>query len=71
MRKKAISTILIICFCFFSTKTEAQNAESSRINAEAAAAGSYHATAISMVFWGVLLVAGMSVAAILISSHSE
>ena len=64
MRKKAISTILIICFCFFSTKTEAQNAES-------ATAGSYHATAISMVFWGVLLVAGMSVAAILISSHSE
>ena len=73
MRKK-ISIILIVCFSLFSTNIHAQNSESTRINAEAAKAGSSHATAISMLFWGVLIVAGMAVAAILIDSstaHSE
>jgi len=71
MRKKILSILLIVCFCVFSSNTFAQNAESNRINAEAAAAGSYHSTAISMVFWGVLLVAGMGVAAILIDSSTS
>lgn len=74
MRKKIISIILIICFSLFSTNIYAQNNESERIKADAAAAGSYHATAISMVFWGLLLVSGFAVAAILIdssTSHSQ
>ena len=71
MRKKLLSIFLIICFCLFSTNSFAQNEESSRINAEAAAAGSFHSTAISMVFWGVLLFAGMGVAAILIDSSTS
>lgn len=74
MRKKILSIFLIICFCLFSTNAHAQSKESTRINAEAASAGSFHSTAISMVFWGVLIVAGMAVAAILIdssTSHSE
>jgi len=71
MKKKYITTILIVCFSLFSSTTYSQN-ESERIKADAAAAGSYHATAVSMVFWGVLLVAGIAAAAILInSSHSE
>lgn len=71
MRKKLLSIFLITCFCLFSTNTFAQSIESSRINAEAASAGSYHSTAISMVFWGVLLVAGMGLAAILIDSSTS
>jgi len=71
MRKKLLSIFFIICFCVFSTNTFAQSSESNRINAEAASAGSYHSTAISMVFWGVLLVAGMGVAAILIDSSTS
>ncbi|NGX34471.1 MAG: hypothetical protein K1060chlam1_00824 [Candidatus Anoxychlamydiales bacterium] len=71
MRKKLLSIFLIICFCLFSTNTFAKSSESTRINAEAASAGSYHSTAISMVFWGVLLVAGMGLAAILIDSSTS
>ncbi|NGX50027.1 MAG: hypothetical protein K940chlam5_01637 [Candidatus Anoxychlamydiales bacterium] len=71
MRKKIVSIFLITCFCLFSANASAQSAESTRINAEAASAGSYHSTAISMVFWGVLLVAGMGVAAILIDSSTS
>ncbi len=71
MRKKILSIFLITCFCLFSTNAIAQNSESTRIRAEAAAAGSTHTTAISMVFWGVLLVAGMGVAAILIDSSTS
>lgn len=74
MRKKIFSILLIICFSIFSTNAYAQNEESTRIKADAAAAGSYHSTAISMVFWGVLLVAGIAAAAILIetsTSHSD
>lgn len=74
MRKKFISIILIVCFSLFSTNIHAQSKESDRINAEAAAAGTTHATAISMLFWGVLIIACMAVAAILIDSstaHSE
>ncbi len=68
MRKKIF---FIFCFCLFlSTNIKLQSLESNKINAEAAAAGSYHSTAISMVFWGVLLVAGMGVAAILIDSST-
>jgi len=70
MKKKLLTIILITCFCLFSIKPSAQNTESTRINAEAASAGSYHSTAISMVFWGVLLVAGMGIAAILIDSST-
>ncbi len=74
MRKKIIRIILIFCFSLFSTNAYAQDKESDRIKADAAAAGSYHATAISMVFWGALLVAGIAVAAILIetsTAHSD
>ncbi|MFA6118660.1 MAG: hypothetical protein WCT85_00040 [Parachlamydiales bacterium] len=74
MIKKFITATLIICFSLFSTQVYAQSEKSDRINAEASAASSYHATAISMVFWGVLIIAGIAVAAILIessSSHSE
>ncbi|NGX35927.1 MAG: hypothetical protein K1000chlam1_00763 [Candidatus Anoxychlamydiales bacterium] len=74
MRKKFISIILIVSFTFFSTNIHAQTKESDRINAEAAASGTTHATAMSMLFWGVLIVTGMALAAILIDSstaHSE
>lgn len=72
MRKKIIQIILIVCFSIFSTKIQAQ--ESDQIKADAAASGSSHATAVSMVFWGVLLAAGIAVAVVLIessSSHSD
>ena len=74
MRKKIVSIFLIICFSLFSATAQAQDEESTNIKADAAAAGSYHSTAISMVFWGVLLIAGIAVAAILIetsTSHSS
>jgi hypothetical protein len=77
MRKKIISIILAVCFMFFSINTYAQNTyaqdeDSEKIQANAAAAGTYHATAVSMAFWGVALVAGIAVAAILIdSSHAH
>lgn len=70
--KKFITKLLIICFSLFAVNSYAS--ESDRIKADASAAGSYHATAVSMVFWGVLIIAGIAVAAILIessSAHSE
>jgi len=71
MKKKFISIILVFCFVSFSTNVQAQNSESDRIRADAAASGSYHATAISMVFWGLLLVTGIAIAAVLIDSASS
>lgn len=74
MKKKVISIMLIICFSLFCANASAQDEESSRIKADASAAGSYHSTAVSMVFWGLLLVAGIAAAAIFIetsTSHSD
>lgn len=72
MKKKIITIIVMVCFSLFSTNVYSQDdEESTRIKAEAAAQGSYHATAISMVFWGALLVAGIAVAAILIESSNS
>ena len=74
MKNKYISIFLVFSFLLFSSRAEAVSAESQRVKAEGAAASSYHAVGISMVFWGVILVAGMAVAAILINSssaHSE
>jgi hypothetical protein len=70
MRKKNIPLILIVCFSLLCTKTYAQASESDRIRADAASAGSSHAISISMIFWGVLLVAGIAVAAILIETST-
>jgi len=67
--KKIISIFLIFSFSFFSLYAEEENCE--KIQAKAAEAGIYHAAAISMVFWGVLLVAGFAVATILIKSSSS
>lgn len=72
MKKKIIQILLIVCFSLFSTNVHSQ--ESDKIKADAAASGTSHGTAVSMVFWGVLLVAGIAVAAILIessTSHSD
>ncbi len=73
--KKLISILLIFTSFLFSNKLEAEQSvslsQSNAIQAEAAAASSYSATAMSMVFWGVVLVAGMAVAAILINSSSS
>ncbi|MFQ5441054.1 MAG: hypothetical protein ACE5DL_06290 [Nitrosopumilaceae archaeon] len=73
MRKKIIPIVLTICFTFFSTHLYAENKQTTKAKADAAAAGSYHATAVSMVFWGVLLASGIAAAAILVdasTSHS-
>jgi hypothetical protein len=70
--KKFFRAILIISFTLFSTNVCAN--ESDRIKADAAAAGSYHASAVSMAFWGLLIIAGIAVAVVLIessSAHSE
>jgi hypothetical protein len=70
--KKIISSLLISSILIFSPSNVKAD-ESKSLNADAAAQGSFNATAWSMVFWGVVLVSSMAVAAILINSsnHSD
>ncbi|NGX55814.1 MAG: hypothetical protein K1060chlam5_00041 [Candidatus Anoxychlamydiales bacterium] len=68
--KKIISTFLISTFLVFSP-TNLKADESTRLKADAAAAGSFNATAWSMVFWGVVLVTSMALAAIFINSSGH
>jgi hypothetical protein len=70
--KKIISSILLSSILMFSPSNIKAD-ESTRLNADAASQGSFNATAWSMVFWGVVIVSSMALAAILIntSTHSD
>ena len=71
MKKKLLSFLLILTFTSATIKLRAQNPESQRIQAEAATSSSYHATALSMVIWGVLIAGGIAAIVLLNHSHSD
>ena len=70
MRKK-ITILLTSLLLTSSLNLQAQEYDSQRVNAEAATGSSYHAVAISMAFWGILLTGGITALLLTIkTSHS-